>query len=104
MGRRPELFPTLLQKLQIPDVLATQRIYLVLNQTLKELSTKRLAADQRNFAEVCYLNQACHFLTLIKLNTSRISLGCQLPIASEMPMRSPSCIVPFNWSWFMLIF
>lgn len=48
----PELFPTLLQKLQSPDVLTTQRVYLVLNQTLKELSTKRLAADQRNFAEV----------------------------------------------------
>lgn len=51
---RPELFPALLQKLQSPDVLLTQRVYLVLNQTLKELSTKRLAADQRNFAEVRY--------------------------------------------------
>lgn len=49
---RPELFPALLQKLQSPDVLLTQRVYLVLNQALKELSTKRLAADQRNFAEV----------------------------------------------------
>ncbi|KAL2621919.1 hypothetical protein R1flu_002124 [Riccia fluitans] len=48
----PELFPILLQKLQSPDVLLTQRVYLVLNQTLKELSTKRLAADQRNFAEI----------------------------------------------------
>ncbi|CAM6098378.1 unnamed protein product [Calypogeia fissa] len=48
----PELFPALLQKLQSPDVLLTQRVYLVLNQTLKELSTKRLAADQRNFAEI----------------------------------------------------
>ncbi|CAK9199162.1 unnamed protein product [Sphagnum jensenii] len=47
-----ELFPTLLQKLQSPDVLMTQRVYLVLNQILKELSTKRLAADQRNFAEI----------------------------------------------------
>lgn len=53
LARRPQLFPTLLQKLQSPDVLTTQRVYLVLNQTLKELSTKRLAADQRNFAEVC---------------------------------------------------
>lgn len=55
LARRPQLFPTLLQKLQSPDVLTTQRVYLVLNQTLKELSTKRLAADQRNFAEVCVL-------------------------------------------------
>lgn len=56
MVGRPELFPALLRKLQSPDILTTQRVYLVLNQTLKELSTKRLAADQRNFAEVCILN------------------------------------------------
>lgn len=54
----------LLQKLQSPDVLTTQRVYLVLNQTLKELSTKRLAADQRNFAEVCSLNHFTRFFSL----------------------------------------
>lgn len=48
----PELFPSLIQKLQIPDTLITQRVYLVLNQVLKELSTKRLGIDQRQFAEV----------------------------------------------------
>ncbi|KAJ7540520.1 hypothetical protein O6H91_10G020100 [Diphasiastrum complanatum] len=48
----PELFPSLLQKLQSPIALLTQRVYTVLNQILKELSTKRLAADQRNFAEI----------------------------------------------------
>ncbi|GBG87101.1 hypothetical protein CBR_g44557 [Chara braunii] len=47
----PELFPSLIQKLQSSDVLLTERVYMVLNQLLKELSTKRLAADQKNFAE-----------------------------------------------------
>jgi hypothetical protein len=40
MDGRAELFPALLQKLQYPDVLTTQHVYLVLNQTLKELSIK----------------------------------------------------------------
>eukprot|EP00850_Spirogloea_muscicola_P008802 SM000048S16514 [mRNA] locus=s48:162009:170563:+ [translate_table: standard] len=48
----PGLFPALVQKVQVEDVLLTQRAYLVLNHVLKELSTKRLAADQRNFAEI----------------------------------------------------
>lgn len=72
MGGRPELFPTLLQKLQSPDVLTTQRVYLVLNQTLKELSTKRLAADQRNFAEVCCLNHLHQVLICRKLTCNLI--------------------------------
>jgi hypothetical protein len=38
--------------LQGADGLATKRIYLVLHHVLKELSSKRLVADQKNFAEV----------------------------------------------------
>jgi len=64
VGGRQELFPTLLQKLQSPDVLMTQRVYLVLNQILKELSTKRLAADQRNFAEVYMLGFICNLANI----------------------------------------
>nr|XP_017243835.1 PREDICTED: importin-11-like isoform X2 [Daucus carota subsp. sativus] len=48
----PELFSTLSQQLQSADVLTSQRIFLILFRTLKELSTKRLAADQRNFAQI----------------------------------------------------
>lgn len=48
----PELFPSLIQKIQSADALTTQRVYMVLSQVLKELSTKRLAVDQRNFAEI----------------------------------------------------
>eukprot|EP00250_Pteridium_aquilinum_P001245 c11455_g1_i1 orf=570-3623(-) len=48
----PDLFTTLVQKLQSHDVLLTQRVYMVLNQVLKELSTKRLAADQKNLMQV----------------------------------------------------
>lgn len=48
----PDLFANLVRKLQSPDVLLTQRVYMVLNQILKELSTKRLVADQRNLMQV----------------------------------------------------
>lgn len=52
---RPDLFSVLAQQLQSADVLASHRIFMILFRTLKELSTKRLTADQRNFAEVCLL-------------------------------------------------
>ncbi|XP_074350982.1 uncharacterized protein LOC141690197 isoform X2 [Apium graveolens] len=48
----PELFSTLSQQLQSADILTSQRIFMILFRTLKELSTKRLAADQRNFAQI----------------------------------------------------
>ncbi|XP_024543668.1 importin-11 [Selaginella moellendorffii] len=44
-----DLFPNLLQNLQSSDVLTTLRVYMVLYQILKELSTMRLAAHQQNF-------------------------------------------------------
>ncbi|XP_068644201.1 uncharacterized protein [Aristolochia californica] len=47
-----ELFSVLAQQLQAADILTSHRIFLVLFRTLKELSTKRLTADQRNFAEI----------------------------------------------------
>ena len=49
---RPDLFSVLAQQLQSADVLASHRILMILFRTLKELSTKRLTADQRTFAEV----------------------------------------------------
>ncbi|CAB4261366.1 unnamed protein product [Prunus armeniaca] len=48
----PELFSVLAQKLQSTDVLSSHRIFLTLFRTLKELSTKRLISDQKNFAEI----------------------------------------------------
>ncbi|KAL5742510.1 hypothetical protein ACOSP7_029242 [Xanthoceras sorbifolium] len=48
----PELFRVLAQQLQAADVLTSHRIFMILFRTLKELSTKRLTADQRNFAEI----------------------------------------------------
>ncbi|CAN6439546.1 unnamed protein product [Victoria cruziana] len=53
----PELFSTLAQHFQSADVLTSHRVYMVLFRTLKELSTKRLSVDQRNFSEIC-----SHFL------------------------------------------
>lgn len=59
---RPDLFSVLAQQLQSADVLASYRIFMILFRTLKELSTKRLTADQRNFAEVCLLLFLHHLL------------------------------------------
>ncbi|KAL5974983.1 hypothetical protein ACLOJK_031659 [Asimina triloba] len=47
---RPELFSVLAQQLQLADTLASHRIFLILFRTLKELSSKRLTSDQRNFS------------------------------------------------------
>ncbi|XP_024929738.3 uncharacterized protein LOC107434824 isoform X2 [Ziziphus jujuba] len=47
-----ELFSVLAAQLQSADVLSSHRIFLTLFRTLKELSTKRLASDQRKFAEI----------------------------------------------------
>ncbi|PPR86556.1 hypothetical protein GOBAR_AA34135 [Gossypium barbadense] len=47
----PELVSFLAQQLPSADVLTSHRIFMILFRTLKELSTKRLTADQRNFAE-----------------------------------------------------
>ncbi|KAK9699161.1 hypothetical protein RND81_08G156900 [Saponaria officinalis] len=48
----PELFTALAQQLQSADVLLSHRIFLILFRILKELSTKRLTSDQRNYAEI----------------------------------------------------
>uniref|UniRef100_A0A0E0LQ50 Importin N-terminal domain-containing protein n=1 Tax=Oryza punctata TaxID=4537 RepID=A0A0E0LQ50_ORYPU len=48
----PDLFSVLAQQLQSADVLASHRVFMVLFRTLKELSTKRLAVDQRNYAQI----------------------------------------------------
>ncbi|OUZ99130.1 Importin-beta [Macleaya cordata] len=48
----PEIFSVLAQQLQSADTLTSHRIFMVLFRTLKELSTKRLTSDQRNFAEI----------------------------------------------------
>ncbi|KAM1351605.1 hypothetical protein COP2_032275 [Malus domestica] len=48
----PQLLSVLAQKLQSTDVLSSHRIFLTLFRTLKELSSKRLISDQKNFAEI----------------------------------------------------
>ncbi|KAJ4970515.1 hypothetical protein NE237_003614 [Protea cynaroides] len=48
----PELFSALSQQLQSADVLTSHRIFMVLFRILKELASKRLSSDQRNFAEI----------------------------------------------------
>ncbi|XXG39720.1 hypothetical protein AAC387_Pa01g0606 [Persea americana] len=48
----PELLLVLAQQLQSADTLSSHRVFMVLFRTLKELSTKRLVSDQRNFSEI----------------------------------------------------
>ncbi|KAK4268564.1 hypothetical protein QN277_025205 [Acacia crassicarpa] len=48
----PDIFSVLAHRLQSADVLASHRIFMILFRTLKELSTKRLTSDQKNFAEI----------------------------------------------------
>lgn len=48
----PDLLSVLAQQLQSADTLTSHRIFLILFRILKELSTKRLASDQRTFAEI----------------------------------------------------
>ncbi|KAK9787255.1 hypothetical protein WJX73_002919 [Symbiochloris irregularis] len=48
----PTLFAELTSRLQSGSTLTVRRVYLALHHILKELSSKRLAADQRTFAEV----------------------------------------------------
>lgn len=48
----PSLFQDLLARQDGGDLLLQRRVYLVLHHVLKELSSKRLTADQKNFAEV----------------------------------------------------
>ncbi|XAR68794.1 hypothetical protein NMG60_11000162 [Bertholletia excelsa] len=48
----PELFSSLAQQLQSADILTSHRIFMILFRTLKELSTKRLTSDQKNYAEI----------------------------------------------------
>ncbi|KAL3531674.1 hypothetical protein ACH5RR_005195 [Cinchona calisaya] len=45
-------FSVLAQQLQSADILSSHRIFMILFRSLKELSTKRLTPDQRNFAEI----------------------------------------------------
>lgn len=47
-----ELFSNLLEQFLSSDILTSQRACMILQQTLKELSTKRLAIDHRNFEEI----------------------------------------------------
>ena len=46
------VFADLIALMQRGSTLTVRRVYLVLHHILKELSSKRLASDQKNFADV----------------------------------------------------
>ncbi|GFR48983.1 hypothetical protein Agub_g11001, partial [Astrephomene gubernaculifera] len=54
-GEWPSLFNDLMANLGSGNPLVVRRVYLILHHVLKELSSKRLAADQANFAQVTEL-------------------------------------------------
>ncbi|GMI71431.1 hypothetical protein like AT3G08960 [Hibiscus trionum] len=59
----PELFSFLAKQLHSADALTSHRIFMILCRTLKELSRKRPALDQGNFAEIsCHLFEICWHL------------------------------------------
>ena len=68
----PTLIDDLLAALTGSDALKRRRGYLVLHHVLKELSSKRLAADQRNFAQA-RANNPLH------INCCTVSLLCRCP-------------------------
>lgn len=46
------VFADLIALMQNGSTMTVRRVYLVLHHILKELSSKRLASDQKNFADV----------------------------------------------------
>ena len=63
---------------QGPNQLVQRRVYLVLHHILKELSSKRLAADQRNFEQVRQGDQLPS------------SASCCRPLAVRLSPRLPA--------------
>ena len=55
----PSLFEDLTGHMQNGGCLASRRVYLILHHVLKELATKRLATDQKKFAQVHCLQVGC---------------------------------------------
>lgn len=55
----PSVFVDLSALMQTGSTLTVRRVYLVLHHILKELSSKRLASDQRNFADVSPFHMSC---------------------------------------------
>lgn len=56
----PALFADLLAHGRSGSALTVRRTYLVLHHILKELASKRLAADKKVFAEVCSMHLLLH--------------------------------------------
>ena len=75
------VFVDLTALMQTGSTLTVRRIYLVLHHILKELSSKRLASDQKNFADV-RLYSACpqpYIENLFRVcQLSDVNLSCML--------------------------
>ena len=74
----PTLFEDLTRHMQSGGALANRRVYLVLHHVLKELATKRLATDQKHFAQV---RSSC---ALLASPAHTATLACR-PIKEALP-------------------
>ena len=65
--------------------LAARRAYLVLHHVLKELASKRLPADQRNFAKVLTYSSSPEFLAFLLAKVATSSQQCRMLIDTRVP-------------------
>lgn len=92
--RRANLFPLLMGQLEAADELATQRVYLCLHHVLKELSTKRLLADQKNFAEVRRLARPA--LMRARADTTGFCTNCPNCYSHQNVSIDHRCLISFR--------
>jgi hypothetical protein len=86
----PSLVDDLLAVTAEGDGLRRRRAYLVLHHVLKELSSKRLSADQRTFAEVGLLPHPYSHRHVSRLAVSGIACGAR----GHAQLIRPSCFFP----------
>ncbi|KAL4857594.1 Importin-11 [Chlorella vulgaris] len=94
----PTLFADLLAKLQGPGQLLQRRVYLVLHHILKELASKRLAADQRNFEQVTALLLEP---TWRQWAADTSAVAAELPNALEAPLQAAQQLLVTFERWLL---
>ncbi|GLC33673.1 hypothetical protein PLESTB_000102300 [Pleodorina starrii] len=98
----PGLFNDLMSNLGSGNPLTVRRVYLILHHVLKELSSKRLVADQANFAQVTELlfghvwGQWCS-------DTQLLLAGLPAGLESATPAAQPQPLLQSCERWMLLL-
>lgn len=95
----PGLFTDLLGLVPSGDTLVIRRVYFILHHVLKELSSKRLAADQKNFAAIAHM-LFDHIWSQWGSDTNVILTS--LTPAISNPNHNPSLLLHFE-RWLILL-